>query len=56
MARRQGRSRPVSNEEYERMPDHIEGAFDRVRELMAEQFGGEPEDYKSDDLNQKLEQ
>lgn len=56
MARHQGRSRPVSDEEYERMPDRIEEAFDHVRELMAEELGGNPEDHEPDDLSQKLEQ
>jgi hypothetical protein len=45
----------VSEEEYEQMPERIEGAFDRVRELMAEELGGEPEDYESDDLDQKID-
>lgn len=52
MARNQRRSRPVSEEEYEQMPERIEEAFDRVRDLMAEELGGEPEDYKSDELDQ----
>lgn len=56
MARNQKRRRPVNDEEYEQMPDRIEGAFDRVRELMAEELGGEPEDYESDNLDQKLEE
>lgn len=36
---------PVSEEEYEQMPEKIEAAFDEIRELLAEDLGGEPEDY-----------
>lgn len=45
----------MSDEEYEEMPERIESAFSRVRELLAEDLGGEPEDYKSDDLSRKTE-
>ena len=36
---------PVSEEEYEQMPEKIEAAFGEIRELLAEDLGGEPEDY-----------
>lgn len=52
MARNQRQSRPVSDEEYEQMSDRIEEAFDRVRELMAEELGGKPADYESETLDQ----
>jgi hypothetical protein len=50
------RSRPVSDEEYEEMPERIEDSFDRIREIMADELGGDPEDYEPDDLDQKIEQ
>lgn len=55
MARHQRPDEPVSAEQHEAMPDRIEGAFDRVRELLAEDLGGEPEDYEPDDLSRQTE-
>ncbi|MEM4782508.1 MAG: hypothetical protein QXG03_13235 [Halalkalicoccus sp.] len=45
----------MSAEEHEEMPERIDGAFDRVRELLAEDLGGELEDYEPDDLSRKTE-
>lgn len=45
----------MSAEEHAEMSDRIEGAFDRIRELLAEDLGGEPEDYEPDDLSQQTE-
>jgi hypothetical protein len=39
---------PVSEEEYAQMPEKIEAAFDEIRELLAADLGGEPEDYETD--------
>ena len=39
---------PVTEEEYALMPEKIEAAFDEIRELLAEDLGGEPEDYEAD--------
>ncbi len=55
MARHQRPDEPVSAEEHEEMPERIDGAFDRVRELLAEDLGGDPEEYESDDLPRKTE-
>lgn len=45
----------MSEEEFEAMPGKIERYFDRVRELLAEELGGVPEDYESDDLDRRAE-
>ena len=37
MARSDGRQRPVSEDEYESMPERISAHFDRVRDLLAEE-------------------
>ena len=38
MARSQRRERPVSEKEYEEMPDRIRGHFDRVRGLLDDEL------------------
>jgi molybdopterin synthase catalytic subunit len=55
MARNQKQNRPVSEEEYEEMPKRIKEAFDRIREHMADELGGDPEDYEPDDLDHQSE-
>lgn len=37
MERSDGRERPVSEDEYESMPDRISRHFDRIRELLGQE-------------------
>jgi len=39
---------PVSEEAYAQMDEKIREHFDHVRELLADELGGEPEDYEAD--------
>jgi hypothetical protein len=50
MARREwsGHDRPVSDAEIAAMPKEIDGAFDDLYERLADELGGEPEDYRTD--------
>ena len=40
--------RPVSEEELDAMPEKIDEAFDEIYELLADELGGDPEDYRAD--------
>jgi hypothetical protein len=39
--------RPVSEEELDAMPKKIDEAFDEIYELLADELGGDPEDYRA---------
>lgn len=41
---------PVSDEEFTEMDEKISAHFDRVRERLAVELGGEPGDYEPDDV------
>jgi|GEM_PF-3073899 len=41
MARRERVADPITEEEYERMPERIEAAFDRVRHLLPDSESSE---------------
>ena len=41
MARHQERERPVSDEEFEAMPERISEHFDRIRDALDEELEGE---------------
>ena len=43
MARHGERDRPVSETEFESMPDRISAHFDRVRELLSEELADDDE-------------
>ena len=45
----------MTEDEFEAMPGKIERYFDRIRELLAEELGGEPGNYESDDLDRKVD-
>ena len=40
--------RPVSEEELDAMPEKIDEHFDEIYELLADELGGDPEDYRAD--------
>jgi hypothetical protein len=40
--------RPVSDEELDAMPEKIDEALDEIYELLADELGGDPEDYRAD--------
>ena len=40
--------RPVSDEELDAMPEKIDKHFDEIYELLADELGGDPEDYRAD--------
>lgn len=41
MARSDGRERPVSEDEYDSMPERVRQHFDRVRDLLERTHDGE---------------
>lgn len=41
--------RPVSDDEYREMGGEIRAHFSQVRQLLADDLGGEPEDYEPDE-------
>jgi hypothetical protein len=43
-----GRDRPVSDTEIATMPEEIDEAFNDLYERLADELGGEPEDYRAD--------
>lgn len=43
-----GHDRPVSDAEVAAMPEEIDEAFDDLYERLADELGGEPEDYRTD--------
>ena len=45
----------MSEEEFEAMPGKIERYFDRVRELLADELAGAPEDYEPDEPDRRIE-
>ena len=38
----------MSDEELDAMPEKIDEAFDEIYELLADELGGNPEDYRAD--------
>jgi len=40
--------RPVSDEELDAMPEKIDEHFGEIYELLADELGGDPEDYRAD--------
>lgn len=55
MARPQPGDRAVTDTELESVPEGIRSYFEEVRVLLAQELGGEPEDYAPDDLDQRIE-
>ena len=45
---RTGHDRPVSDAEIAAMPEEIDEAFDDLYQRLADELGGEPEDYRKD--------
>jgi hypothetical protein len=43
-----GHDRPVSNAEVAAMPEEIDEAFNDLYERLADELGGEPEEYQMD--------
>jgi hypothetical protein len=40
--------RPVSDEEFDAMPKKIDEHFNDIYELLADELGDDPEDYRAD--------
>ncbi len=41
--------RPVSDDELDAMPDRIDEAVDEIYELLADELGGDPDDYRPEE-------